>query len=176
MAAAVVRASTGHGAGPTLATAESGIKLNRSDDEATTSPIPIPTTNPYCNYSWIKPLCLEVTTAGTTNISNRCIYQASTPTTGLKYHWMNQPTYRQPASGNMPAGTGTRGATPASYTAMTGSAAQWDNTSVSTASTGRSGNFVEVVLGVDDNNSGGYTGGAGTAITLPNVLLQYDEA
>lgn len=54
---------------------------------------------------------------------------------------------------------------------MTTTLAQWDNTSVSTASVAKNGGFVEVVLGVDHS----YAGGANAATTLSNIICSYDE-
>lgn len=123
-----------------------------------------------------------MTGTGSTNITNRNINQASTPSTGLKFWFQDNPTYVQAnttigaAAGNIPAAGGANGATPTTsvgaLTAMTNSAQLWDNASVSTGSAARNGDFVVFILGVDFS----YVGGAGTAIALPNILLVYDEA
>lgn len=185
--AATVRASIGTGSGPTLATAETGIKYNRDDTvTGTTAPIPIPNAT-GTNFSAQKHLALEVTGTGTTNITNRNIYKAGAESQGLKLWFENEPTYHQSnvtigsANGNIPSASGSNAGTPTTsdgaMTAMTTSAQLWDNTSVATSSAARNGNFVSTVLGVDTTalvSAGGP--GPGTAITLPNILLQYDEA
>ena len=129
----------------------------------------------------MKYLALVVTVAGTTNISNRRISIASAITTGLQLLWLNQATYTQNAgtqgtgAGQYPAddtaANGTIPGTPA-WAAVTTTLQQWDNTSTSTGSTGKNGNYVETTLQI----SNAYTGGAGNAIALPNVVLTYDEA
>lgn len=175
MAAAVVRASY-YGASatePAGVTAETGIKFNREDTQVgTTGPIPIPNAA-ATNFSWYKQLALEVTTIGTTNITNRTVKQASAPSAGLKLHFKYAATYAQASGANKPADDGTTNdVTPTGYTAMTGTAQGYDAASVSTGSTGRNGGFCLVALGV----SYLYTGGAGSAVALPNIELGYDEA
>lgn len=81
-------------------------------------------------------------------------------------------SYVQAASGNRPASSGSNGATPAGYTLMTTSPAVYDNTSHATSASGPNGDMAVTVLGVDVN----YVGGAGSAISLPSIILRYDEA
>ncbi len=174
MAAATVLAEIGTGGTVSWATAEGGIKWNRADSATdTTTPIPVPTTT-GTNYSWIKNLVLYVTVAGTTNMSNRKIYLATSPATGLTFSFKNVAvaSYAQAASGNMPAAGGTDGATPSGYTAMTTTAQTWDATSTATSSTGPNGGMVVCVAGLDST----YAGGPGTNNAAPSLKLQYDEA
>jgi hypothetical protein len=172
MTAATVRASIATGAGPTLATAESGYKYNREDTATGTTAIPIPTAT-GTNYSWLKWLALEVTGAGTTNITNRRIQLSATETSGLGIFFQGNATYAQAASGNLPTASGSNGpATPAGFTRATTTAQVYDNGSVATSGTGRNGQYCETTLGVD----AAYAGGAGSAIALPDVRLIYDEA
>lgn len=171
--AATVRASIATGAGPTLASAEGGIKWNLADSATdTTTPIQIPTAT-GSTYSWVKNLLLEVTATGTTALSNRKIRRTAAPPTGMEVFFKDGgATYAQAAVGNKPADAGTNGpATPATYTAMTAVFQAWDAASVSAGTLGRNGNFVIVALGVDAT----YAGGAGTAQTAPTLELQYDE-
>lgn len=173
MAAATVQAQIGTGSSVSWANAEGGITWNLADSATSTTPIAIPTAT-GTNYSWIKNLVLAVTVAGTTNITNRTIKMGSSPTTGLTLHWKAVATgsYAQAASGNRPASSGTNGATPSGYTAMTTSAVQYDNTSVATSSTGPNGSMAVCILGVDFS----FSGGAGSAISTPSIILSYDEA
>jgi hypothetical protein len=178
--AATVRAYCATGAGPTLATCDSAdsasIKYGRDDSQTSTTSIPIPTAT-GTKYSYLKYLCLDVTVIGATSISNRRIAWASSPATGLTGYFLDQATYTQnngtqgASAGNYPADAGTNGATPAGYTAMTTSNQVWDNTSHSTGSTGRNGDYAQTALGVDNTFIGG-----GGAAALPNLLLTYDEA
>lgn len=171
--AATVQAQIGTGASVSWASAEGGVKFNLEDTATGTTPVAIPTAT-GTNYSWLKNLVLAVTATSTTNITNRTVKMSGAPSTGLALFWkaVAVASYVQAASGNRPASSGSNGATPAGYTAMTTSAVQYDNTSVSTGSTGPNGSMC-VVDGAVDNT---YVGGAGNAIAGPNVVLSYDEA
>lgn len=175
MGAATCQIQLATGSGPSYANAEGGNTVMQLADSgsATTPPIAIPTTTGTV-FSWIKNFVLAVTVTGTTNISNRNVYMSSSPSTGLALFWKGVAvaSYAQAASGNRPASSGSNGATPSTYTAMTTSPVQYDNSSVSTGSTGPNGELVVVVLGVDNT----YTGGAGSSVSLPSLKLQYDEA
>jgi hypothetical protein len=185
--AATVRAYGYNGAGPTGATVDSAdsasIKFGRDDLLVSTTSIPIPT-SPGTKFSYIKWLGLQVTATSSTSISNRKISIAATPAvpTGISL-WQGGgvATYTQnngtqgTAAGNYPADAGTNGATPANQTNITWAtlnttATVYDNSSVSTGSTGLNGKYVPLCCGVDNT----YTGGGGAA-TLPNVTLTYDE-
>jgi hypothetical protein len=172
MGAATCQAQAGTGASITLANAEGGVTFNLADSITSTTPVSVPTST-GTNYSWIKNLVLAVTGTGTTTINNRTIAMGSSPSTGLKLHWKDVAvaSYAQAASGNRPTASGSNGATPAGYTNMTTSPAQYDNTSVATSGTGANGDLAVCVLGVDNS----YVGGAGSAIALPNILIAYDE-
>lgn len=157
---------------PAGVTAETGIKWNREDSETGSStPIPIPTAT-GTNYSWYKMLALDVTATASTNISNRRISLASSPSTGLFIFFKGSGTYTQATSGNKPADSGSNGAVPSTYTQVTTSTQVYDSASVSAGSTGRNGNFCYLVFGVDNT----FTGGAGSATALPNLTFTYDEA
>lgn len=173
MSAATVQAQLGTGSSVSWANAEGGIVFNLNDTISGTTPIAIPTST-GTNFSWIKNLVLYVTGTGTTTMSNRNIYMGSSPATGIQLFWkaVAVASYVQAASGNRPASSGSNGATPAGYTLMTTSAVQYDNTSVSTGSTGPNGSMTVCVIGVDNT----YTGGAGSAVSLPSIKMQYDEA
>ena len=173
MGAATVQGQIGTGASVSWASAEGGITFNLADSATATTPISIPTAT-GTNFSWIKNLVLSVTGAGTTTMSNRNIYMSTSPSTGLALFWkaVAVASYAQAASGNRPTASGSNGATPSGYTVMTTSAVQYDNTSVATSGTGPNGSMAVCVIGVDNT----YVGGAGSAIALPSIKLQYDEA
>lgn len=173
MSAATVQGQLGTGASVSWANAEGGIKFNLEDTILGTTPTAIPTTT-GTNFSWIKNLAIAVTVTGTTNITNRTVKVGSSPSTGLALFWkaVAVASYAQAASGNRPASSGSNGATPAGYTAMTTSAVQYDNTSVATSSTGPNGSMFVCVMGVDFT----YVGGAGSATALPSIVASYDEA
>lgn len=174
MGASTCQAQIGTGATVSWASAEGGIVFQLADSAtATTPPIPIPTSTGE-NFSWIKNLVLSVTATGTTTISNRSVYYSGSISTGLALFWeaVAVASYAQASSGNQPAASGSNGATPSGYTAMTSSAVVYDSTGVSSGSTGPNGKMAVVVLGV----SGNYSGGAGSSISLPSIILQYNEA
>jgi len=183
VAAAVCRLDYYNGSSPTFTggsyagvTAEGGIKFNLDDTLTGTTPIPIPTAT-GTNFSWIKNLALDVTTAGTTSISNRRIYLGSSPSTGLNVFYKSVVTgsYAQAASGNRPTASGSNGATPAGYTVMAtslGGSTAYDASSVSSATQGVNGSLAVCVAAVDFS----FAGGPGSATALPNILLSYDEA
>jgi hypothetical protein len=173
MGAATVQGQLGTGASVSWANAEGGVTFNLNDTISGTTPIAVPTSTGTV-FSWIKNFVLAVTVTGTTNITNRTIKMSTSPTTGLALFWkaVAVASYVQAASGNRPASSGSNGATPAGYTAMTTSAVQYDNTSVATSSTGPNGSMATCVMGVDNS----YTGGAGSAVSLPSIILSYDEA
>ncbi len=155
--------------------AEAGFTLGLADAlDAHTSPLTIPSSAPSGNgtvFSYYIQLALEVTVAAATNILNRKIKQASNPATGLFYFWKAAASYVQPSSGNKPADSGSNGNTPAGYTAMSTTAASYDNAYVSANSTGRNGGFALLVGACD----GTYAGGAGSATAMPNIQILYDE-
>lgn len=172
--AATCQGQIGTGATVSWANAEGGIKWNLADSASdTTTPIAIPTAT-GTNYSWLKNFAIAVTATSTTTLSNRTVKMSGSPSTGITLHWkaVAVASYAQAASGNRPASAGTNGATPSGYTLMTTSAVQYDNTSVSSGSTGPNGSMAVCVMGVDFS----YAGGAGTNISVPSVVLSYDEA
>jgi len=174
VAAAVVQAQAGTGASVSWANAESGVKFNLADSITdTTTPISVPTATGTV-FSWLKNLALAVTSTGTTAMTNRRVAMSGALPTGLSLWFKDvaQASYAQAASGNRPTASGSNGATPSGYTAVTTSNQQWDNTSHATSGSGPNGDMCVMVMGVDNT----YTGGAGNAVSLGNILLTYDEA
>ena len=173
MGAATCQGQAGTGASVSWANAEGGVTFNLADSITSTTPIAIPTAT-GTNFSWIKNLVIAVTVAGTTTLSNRTVKMSGSPSTGLQLFWkaVAVASYAQAASGNRPASSGSNGATPAGYTLMSTTATQYDGSSVASSSTGPNGSMCVCVLGVDNT----YVGGAGSAISLPSIVLSYDEA
>lgn len=171
--AAVVRASYASGAGPTLATAETGAKYNREESLAgTTAPIPKPTATGTA-FSWPKVFRLEVTTLdAATSLSNLRHHIASAPSAGLKLWFKDDATTYTQVAAAAAADSGTDDSTPATYTAAPTSAAVYDAGSYSAGSTGGKGDYIRYALGVSNL----YVGGAGSAIALPNLIFTYDES
>lgn len=166
-----------HGAtiSTTQGTAEGGIKFNRSDDELTTSPVPIPTST-GTNYSYYKSMylyCNSATGAGT-SITNRTIQLAGSPATGLAVLYKDVTTTYTQAAAVLAADAsgGSPPATAATYTAMTTSPVSYQAGSVTSANNTRMGDILQVGLAVGSN----YAGGGGTAQTVPSMTWGYDEA
>lgn len=168
--AATVRVSYASGAGPTLTNAETGVKWNREETLAgTTAPVPVPTST-GTNYSWPKPMCLEVTGADTTSISNRRIRASASPATGLSLWYRDDGTTYQRGNAALTDNASTNNAAPAGFTALPTTDTVYDASSI-TAASGRNGDYVSFALGVSAN----YAGGAGTAIATPSIIFTYDE-
>jgi hypothetical protein len=175
MAAAVVQLQVATGAGPTLASGESGFKYNREDTISGTTPIPIPTAT-GTNYSFVKTLALVVTTTGTTSMSNRRIQLSQVESSGLGIFFQASATYASATVEVTSAGTNGP-ATPAGYTRATTALQVYDAGSTATSgATGKNGQYCRTCLGVDST----FAGGAGTAVQLGagtmDVRLVYDEA
>lgn len=172
--AASVKIYIGTGSGPTLADAEaSTVTFSREDTATGTTPVPKPT-SAGTNFSWYKNLLLYVTTGGgTTSISNRKIYLSGAAATGLALFFKDgTSTYTQASSGNKPTDDGAvDGATPSTYTALSTTPQTWDAASAAATNSTRNGNYVKVVAALSST----FTGGAGSATTLPNILMSYDE-
>jgi hypothetical protein len=172
--AATIRMSYygGNASEPAGVTAESGFKMNKADSISGTTPVSKPTAT-GTNFTYVKQLALEVTGTGSTTIGTLQVKRGSAPSTGLELHFLGSATYLDQTGGTgAGSDSGSNGASPSGYTAMTTSYQTYDaTTGISTGSTGRKGNFCRVVCGVDNT----YAGGAGSAISLPDVSIQYTE-
>lgn len=170
--AATVRASYASGAGPTLATAETGATYNREETLAgTTAPIPKPNATGTA-FSWPKVFRLEVTASDSTSLSNLRHRIASAPSAGLKLWYRDDGTSYQRSTAIAAADSGSDDSTPAGYTAAPTSDTQYDAGPHAASSTGGKGDYLSYALGVSNL----YVGGAGSAISLPNLILTYDES
>lgn len=175
MANAVIRISY-YGASatePAGVTAEAGFCYNRSDTRAGTTAVPQPAATGTA-FSHVQQLALEVTTIGTTTIGTLQVRLGTSLTAGLTVGFLGNATYLNQTGGTgAGSDSGSNGAVPSGYTAMTTSYQTYDaTTGISTGSTGRKGTFCRCVGGVDNS----YSGGAGTGIAMPNHLITYTEA
>lgn len=155
---------------------------NREDTQTGLTPIPIPVTAGV-NFSYLKVLQLAITVASgnTTTLLNRTVRISTTMATGLGFHWktdtqanwgtvFNQQSVTRAPSDTV--GANTAGTAPATYTAITTTSVQYDNTNQNPTIVGiDSVPLLAVLLAVDAT----YGGGPGTA-TLPNIILGYDES
>lgn len=88
--------------------------------------------------------------------------------TGMLLHFKaNTGAY---VEGTAPASSGSNGAVPSGYTQLTTSPQSYDTSSVSTASTGKNGAYVEIVMGIDNT----YPFAAGQP-QCPQIVLSYTE-
>jgi hypothetical protein len=119
-------------------------------------------------------LTLEVTTVdAATSMSNRRIYHASAPATGVTTGYRDDAAvYVQPAV--LTDNATVNDALPTGFTAMplSGAAFVYDAASVAASALGRNGDYVSVYAGVSNL----YTGGAAANLALPSISFQYDEA
>lgn len=163
------------------------LHFNRQDDEAIGSPVVAPSGSLHSTYSNYKSLRLNVSVAGTTTVSNLRVRTVSAMPTGLGLFGLTtapssytQCTGAGATQGNRPAdSTAALTAspapnTPASYSAVPASPSslQFDSASYATTATGAFGKFCQLVGGISDQ----YVGGAGSAIAVPQIQVQYDEA
>lgn len=158
---------------PAGANAEGGIKYNRADSLLGTTPVPRPT-SAGTNNSWVKQLGIEVTGTAATSLFNRTIRLGTALTTGLGHFFLGTAAYLDQTGGSgAPADDGSNnGATPSGYTA-TGTVAQtYAAGTVSGTALGRNGDFCRTIATVSNN----YSGGAGSAISMPDIVMTYDEA
>ena len=178
MATATVLAYQDTGAtGATNTNVDSGASgtapiFGTDDNVQSTTPVAIPQTSPNTVYSANKNFYLRITVAATTTttINNRNIKQATASASGFGLFWKaNTGAYVQ---GSVPAGSAANGpAVPSTYTQMTTSNVQYDNTNASSTATGKNGAYVQVVAGIDATVP---ATDAGSNIQ-PVIDLTYDE-
>jgi hypothetical protein len=159
--------TSGHGT--TVASAEGGVTIGRSEDGLTTIPVPTATGT---HFSWDYWYSLQVTVAGspTTHLSNRRTQISAGPATGL-LNWfkaVNAGSYVQPTT-TLAADSGSNGAMPAGYTANTTSPTVYDSSSIASG-TGQNGKYTQNGWGIDFT----YVGGGGS-IGTSDVDLLFDE-
>lgn len=184
--AATVKAYGFNSTGPTATSVDSAdsgsFKFGRDDTVISTTPLPIPTAT-GTKFSWRKYLALYTTAGGgATTLSNLGVKVSASLPTGISMWWSAVTTYVQAnttqgtAAGNVPADSGSNGATPANQTdttwaAVTTSNQTYDATGGAATNTTKSGKYLALVAGADNT----CVSGGGTT-SLGNVVLQYDEA
>lgn len=185
MAAAVVQMQVLHGAtgAPTFASAESGVVLNRADNELATKPVPIPDAAPGSNYANYKSFQLSVVTPGDTTITNLAIRQSSAPDSGLRWFRGTVGAYAQctgdgDSQGNRPPDSTAALAaspapnTPAAHNPLTTTYFVYDADPYDSSISGPFGDVIKIVAGV----SSAYGGDADAARALPALYYRYSES
>lgn len=151
-----------------------GITLARADavnSNVYSQGVPAPLSG--TTYSWPLLVALEVTTPGTTSLSNRRVQLPGGVPAGIYLYAAGLSAYAQPSSA--PADGAGNGDVPSGYTLLSGSAVTYAAGSQSAASAGRNGDFCALLLGVAATyRSGGGAGGVQTA--LGTLQFQYDES
>lgn len=173
MAATVqVKINNGASGSPTSVNAYDGFTFGRNDFIISSLPIPRPEAT-GTNYSWYKTLFLYVlSNGGSTNISNRKIRLMTAAPTGIYFYYKNGGSTYVQASNTISADVLTsNGSLPSGWSLLSTSFQTWDAASVAAQNTSQNGNYVLIAIGVGNN----YIGGAGSAITLPDIAIQYDE-
>jgi hypothetical protein len=157
--------------GPTLTNAETGAKFNREETLAgTTNPVPKPNAN-GTNYSFHKPYRLNVTGTDSTSLSNLRYRMSGAPATGLTLWFRDDgASYVRGNSALTDNGT-TNDAAPSGFGAAATSDTVYDTGSYSAGTTGGKGDYISIAMGVSNL----YEGGAGTNISLPSMVVTYDE-
>jgi hypothetical protein len=185
MAAAVVQMQVLHGweGAPDYASAESGLVINRADNELTVKRLPIPDTAPRSNYSNYKALRLAVVTPGDTTLTNLSIRKATVEDAGLAWFRGAAGAYVQCTGdgdsfqGNRPADNTSALAaspvpnTPASYAPIATTYYIWDTGSYDASIAGPFGDTLPVLAGV----SSAYGGAATSGRPLPTLYYRYSE-
>jgi len=117
---------------------------------------------------------LEVTTVdAATSISNRRIYHASAPATGVTTGYRDDAAvYVQPAVLTDNATVNDALATGFTAMPLSGAAYVYDAASIAASALGRNGDYVSVYAGV----SALYAAGANAALALPSLSFVYDES
>jgi hypothetical protein len=157
---------------PAGATAESGFKYNLADSLSGTTPVVKPAATGTA-FSFVKQLALEVTGTFASTIGTLQVKLGSSLTSGLTVGFLGHATYLNQTGGTgAGSDSGSNGAVPSGYTAMTTTYQTYDaTTGISVASTGRKGTFCRVAAGVDNT----YAGGASSATAMPDHSIQYTE-
>lgn len=163
------------GATPT-ATAQTSFKYNRDDTNAgTTAPIPAPVAT-GTNFSWVKSLQMEIVTVNSLNMTNILVGKvANETTTGTKI-WAvtSHSSYTQATA--TPTATGDNNVTAPTLNGASATALALISAPPSTYAaggfntTGRKGNIVELVVGVDATCVT-----AGTAVATPTIRFSWTE-
>src|SRR5438477_166778 len=109
---------------------------------------------------------------GSTSFTTRQIKFGSAPATGLYGFFKDGGTSYAQAAAVLAADSGTQGATPATWTALTTSPQTWDAASAAAVNSTRNGDFVLVGVGLGDQ----YAAGAGSANACPDLILSYTES
>lgn len=167
-----IKIINGNSSSPTISSPSSGFTFGRDDAIISTSSVPKPESI-GTNYSYMKTLYLYVTSGGgSTSISNRKIRIENNPPTGVYMFYKNAgSSYIQATSVIFPDNTAANGYIPPGWEYLSTTFNIWDGTTSSAVNNQQNGFYVWVAIGLSNN----YTGGAGSSVSLPNIVIQYDE-
>lgn len=164
------------GAGPTASAVSSAI-LNREDTINGTTPVPVPSVNPSTNFTWIKSLQIEITVVGGLTMTNvRVGKVTSESVTGHKL-WHNTTNAAYTQATGAPTATGDNNSTPPTLNGDVATAVPLISAPPAVYAagpfntTGRKGNIIEVVAGVDFTCVT-----TGTGVATPTLRWTWTEA
>ena len=169
---AVVQIKINYGSTPTLTDASAGFTFGRDDSVQSGTALPKPDAL-GTNYSYAKTLHLHVISGGgSTALSNRKIRLASSPETGIYMYFKNGgDSYTQATDVIYANNTTANGFVPSGWTLLSTDYQTWDSTLNNATNNTKNGNYVLLAIGIAYS----YIGGAGSAISIPNIVIQYDE-
>lgn len=163
------------GAGPTVTPATSAV-MNREDTVSGTTPIPTPSST-GTNFSWVKSVQPEITATGGLTMTNIRVGKVTAESvTGLKL-WHNTANAVYTQATGAPSATGDNNVTAPTINGDTGVAVPLITAPPAAYSagphstTGRKGNIVELVVGIDATCVT-----SGTGVATPTVRWIWVEA
>lgn len=163
------------GAGPTATPAASAV-LNREDTINGTTPTPVPAAT-GTNFSWVKSFQLEITATDSLTMTNIRVGRVAAETvTGTKL-WHNTANAAYTQATGAPSATGDNNVTAPTINGDVATAPDLISAPPAVYSagghstTGRKGNIVEVVVGVDNTCVT-----TGTGVALPTLRWFWIEA
>lgn len=163
------------GAGPTV-TAISSFKFNRDDTATgTTAGIPTPAST-GTKFSWVKSLQIEITATGGLTMTNVMVGKATSESVGGTKLWRvtSHAAYTQATTNpadtadNNVTGPTLNGAVATALELITAPPSSYASGPFNT--TGRKGNIVELVAGIDNTNLN-----SGVAVASPTIRFKWTE-
>lgn len=167
-----MRITWGTSGSPISAEAESGFTFGRDDSRFASVPVPRPETLGTA-YSYAKTLHLHVQSAVATAVSNRRIRLVSPPPTGVSLFFRNGgTTYTQATAPVLADNLAANDFVPNGWSLLSTTFQTWDAATATAVTNTRNGEYVLVAIGI----SATYLGSAGSNVTIPNLMIQYDES
>lgn len=164
------------GAGPT-ATAAGSATLGRDDNVNSVTPTPAPSASPATKFSWVKTFQLEITATGGLTMTNIRVGRVAAETVAGTKLWHTTANGAYTQATGAPSDTADNNVTAPTINGQTATAPALISAPPAVYSagghstTGRKGNMVEVVVGVDATCVI-----TGTSVALPTLRWVWVEA